>query len=343
MERSPRKRSDSRLDRLPTLALVCAIALVAPPAPSASDIEAEAGVATSPAGTTETEAGVATSPAGTAETAAATSPAGTTGTETAAAKSPAGTTETDAAPELETRPAPEFDESLATLVSPELWKASNRGRVPLRGDGYFHFPGHIRRVVVDVGAYRLLRTRHFLRDDDALGIVAIEPLSEPWKKWPKAPRVIGVPAAISLERGVLEFNVNEKPVTSSLLKTTENSLLSTDTVEVRKVPGVRLEDVLERIPPELEIVFLKTDVQGMDLAVLMSGGEHLRRVKEVHSEVVEDTSYEKKGVGSMSSEAEFTEYMRSMGFSVSKRLPYPEGIDAVEIFYRNDSWTEEPS
>jgi len=48
-------------------------------------------------------------------------------------------------------------------------------------------------VVVDVGAHTLLATRHFLREDDAVGILAIEPLSEPWTAWPPAPKHHGRP------------------------------------------------------------------------------------------------------------------------------------------------------
>jgi len=232
-----------------------------------------------------------------------------------------------------------FDPSIRDLVAPDLWKASNHGRVPFREDGYFSFPDSVQRVVVDVGAYKLRRTSHFLREDPGVAIVAVEPLSEPWKTWPDDPRVVGVPAAISLERGVLHFNVNEKNVTSSLLDTTPESLLSTKTIEVRDVPGIRLADVLERIPTELHIIFLKTDVQGMDLAVLMSAGEHLRRAKEIHSEIVNDPSYEKKGVGSMGSEGEFHAYMASKGFSVSKEIPAPERW-IVDVFYKNDHWPD---
>ena len=231
---------------------------------------------------------------------------------------------------------------LRSAVSDDLWKAANRGRVPFGADGSFAFPSTVERVVVDVGAYKLRRTRHFLREDPGVGIVAVEPLSEPWAEWPKSRRVIGVPAAVSLSRGELEFNVNEKDVTSSLLDTTDGSLLSTETVEVRRVPGVRLEDVLERIPSELPIIFLKTDVQGMDLAVLMSAGEQLRRVREVHSEIINDPSYEPDGLGSMSSEEEFTDYMASMGFSVAKEIPAPERW-IVDVFYQNDSWVEASS
>lgn len=210
-------------------------------------------------------------------------------------------------------PAPRLD----TLIPAELWKAANHGRLPLGSDGYFRFPQKVARVVVDVGAYKLKVTSRYLREPD-VGIVAVEPMREPWATWPNRPRIIGVPAAIDLEPGMLEFNVNAADVTSSLLETAPDATLSSDTIEVRRVPGVTLEDVLARIPPDMEIPLLKTDTQGTDLAVLMSAGDQLRRVHEVLTEIVFDPSYEREGPGTMSTEREFDDFMKSMGF---RRVP----------------------
>ena len=112
------------------------------------------------------------------------------------------------------------------------------------------------------------------------------------------------------------------------------------TVEVRRVPGVRLEDVFERIPRDLAIEFLKTDIQGLDLQALKSAGAHLRRVKEVRTEIINSPLYEPSGPESMSSEQEFHEYMRSMGFTLVREEPTPnrEWLDA---YYLNEHWDED--
>jgi FkbM family methyltransferase len=232
-----------------------------------------------------------------------------------------------------------FDPTLQQLVSNELWKASNRGRIPLGAGGYFSFPDHVRSVIVDVGAHKLERTKRYLRRDPDVSIVAIEPLWEPWESWPDEPRVIGVPVAISLERKMLEFNVNSNEDTSSLLDTIPGNKfeVTMKTVEVRQVPGVRLEDVLERIPPDLPIVFLKTDIQGMDLAALKSASEHLRRVKRVQTEIINLELYEKDRPEAMGTEQEFHDYMKSMGFSLVREVPTPERW-WVDAFYENDHW-----
>ena len=78
----------------------------------------------------------------------------------------------------------------------------------------------------------------------------------------------------------MDFHVNAADVTSSLAagKPGSSAALLTRTVEVRKVPVLRLEDVLAALPDSVDIAYLKTDVQGVDLQVLQSAGERLRRV-----------------------------------------------------------------
>ena len=50
------------------------------------------------------------------------------------------------------------------------------------------------------------------------------------------------------------------------------------------VPTVTLEQLLAAIPTSIDILFLKTDLQGYDLAVIKSAGPSLRRVFKVLSE-----------------------------------------------------------
>lgn len=231
-----------------------------------------------------------------------------------------------------------FDPTIRQLVTEEQWKASNHNRTVFREDGFFSIPEGVKRVWIDVGAYKLRVTRRAMRDNPDLAIIAIEPMHEHWQGWPDNPRVIGVPVAISLERGMLEFNLNETDGTNSLLKTKKGGVFEAVmvTVDTRQVPGVRLEDVIERIPEDVTIGFVKTDIQGMDLQALKSAGERLRRVERVQTEIVNLAMYEKSGPESMSSEKEFFDHMTSMGFSLVGELSTPnrEWLDA---FYVNDS------
>lgn len=227
--------------------------------------------------------------------------------------------------EFELQPTVVHDSTFVELVSRELIQKSNYGREILRGDGFFAIPEGVTRIWVDVGAHHLETTRHALEENPDLGLVAVEPLAECWKAWPNDERIIGVPIALSLERGWQDFHVNRLDASSSLLASDPGPAtipltdIATQTVEVRPVPVLRLEDVLERIPPELDIEFLKTDVQGLDLQVLKSAGDHLRRVGKVKAEVIvkNEGHYFATGEYVPGKEEEFTTYMKSMGFVFS--------------------------
>ena len=63
------------------------------------------------------------------------------------------------------------------------------------------------------------------------------------------------------------------------------------TIAVRRVPAVRLEDVLERIPAHISVEFLKTDIQGLDLQALKSAGDQILRVKRIQTEIMNTPLY----------------------------------------------------
>jgi FkbM family methyltransferase len=215
-----------------------------------------------------------------------------------------------------------FGPALAEMLSPDSLRQANHGRIPLRPDGYFAIPAGVTRVWVDVGAHLLETTLPAMQKNADLVLIAVEPLSEAWKAWPDSERIIGIPAALDLERGTRDFHVNRLNDTSSLLPSDPkvSVLPATDfadqTVEVRKVPVLTLRDVLERIPPQVDIEFLKTDVQGVDLQVLKSAGDQLRRAWRVKTEVIvhNEGVYLPEGEDKPGSEDEFTDYMKSMGF-----------------------------
>jgi len=220
-------------------------------------------------------------------------------------------------------PAPlalRFD--IASLVPAELLRQANRGREVLREDGRFAFPAGVRRVWIDVGAHHLQTTRaEFLAHSD-LGLVAIEPLSECWDKWPESDRLIGLPVALFSKRGHHDFHVNKLEQTSALGKVVEGAGLEQvmPVVEVRSVPVLLLADVLERIPRELPVTYLKTDVQNVDLQVLKSGGDDLRRVFRVRAEVMNSKFYEDVDGERGGTEQEFIDYLAAKGFRFVRDL-----------------------
>jgi FkbM family methyltransferase len=215
------------------------------------------------------------------------------------------------------RSAPAPAQTLSQYVPAALRASANHGREILRPDGFLAFPKGVRRVWVDVGAHHLETTKGELRYPD-VAVIAIEPLKEAWSYWPDSDRVIGIPVAIYLEHGAMDFHVNALDDTSSLLESTGDDRTGalTRTVEVRKVPVIRLEDVLNAVPEGIEIAYVKTDVQGVDLQVLQSAGESLRRVERIRSEITNLPAYKKLEGKGMATETEMKTYLRRMGFDL---------------------------
>ena len=149
-------------------------------------------------------------------------------------------------------------------------------------------------------------------------MIAIEPQSQCWLAWPDRVRLLALPVAIYLERGTMDFHVNADDATSSLAPSAKGTRLDSKikTVETRTVPVLRLEDVLAAIPPEVAIPYLKTDVQGVDLEVLQSAGEQLRRVGRVRAEIMNAPYYGKVAGRAAGTEAEMLAFMTSMGFKL---------------------------
>lgn len=206
------------------------------------------------------------------------------------------------------------------VTSPELLRKANHGRDVLAPDGRFLLPERVRRVWIDVGAHHLETTRDELEGHPDMALIAIEPQEECWKHWPDKARLIALPVAISTERGWMEFHVNASNATSSLLKTVDGNMVNdlTKTVQTRQVPVLRLQDVIERVPPEVEVEYVKTDVQGHDLQVLKSAGEQIRRVHSVKAEIINVPIYEGTGEWRPGTEAEFVAYMQGQGFAFEK-------------------------
>gem|GEM_PF-1721157 len=237
-------------------------------------------------------------------------------------------------------PASRFHPGLTELVSPELLASANRGREVLKPDGTFAFPKGVERVWIDVGAHHLETTRKGFLAERSVGMIGVEPIIGAFEHWPNTARLIGLPIALSYERGEMDFHINVHELGSSLLETVPNKELpladlANKTVEIRKVPVLRLEDVMERIPADLPIEYLKVDVQGLDLQVLKSAGDHIRRVEKIRTEVTNSEFYKGEGENRRGTEAEFDEYLVSHGFRFQREFGIGPGRAWVDKIYLN--------
>lgn len=234
-------------------------------------------------------------------------------------------------------PAPPAGERIPDLVPAKLLKQANRGREIFGPDGFFRLPASVRRIWIDVGAHHLQTTRGELRYQD-VAIVAIEPMEEAWSSWPDSDRVLGLPVAIYLDRGVMDFHVNRIDQASSLLEEAEGSQY-TKTVEIRKVPVIRLEDVINAIPARYSVSYVKTDVQGVDLQVLQSAGMGLRRAERVRAEIIHRPEYKKLNGQGMSTDKEMAAYMEGQGFLLENETSMVPGfLDANFVNIRRSTF-----
>jgi len=83
------------------------------------------------------------------------------------------------------------------------------------------------------------------------------------------------------------------------------------------VPVIPLQDLLDSIPTDLEIEFLKTDTQGFDLSVLKSASrEAIRRIARIQSETYSATNERYAAVNNRLIE-DWIPFMTEMGFELT--------------------------
>jgi len=129
------------------------------------------------------------------------------------------------------------------------------------------------------------------------------------------PHVLVYQAAISNVSGTAVFHeYNTGGLSSSLSspaqKDSWNQVTSGTTVQVHT-----LKELIDAIPSNLHISFLKTDMQGYDCTAIKSAGNELKRVKKIMSETYQDG---KPTYANTVNEynRDWVPYMNKMGFSL---------------------------
>lgn len=147
------------------------------------------------------------------------------------------------------------------------------------------------------------------------------------------PQLTVIPAAVSDASGLQTMRVhNERGVSSSLAKPAStqhwNNVPKRDGIE-KIVPILSFQDVLDSIPLDIEIAFIKTDMQGFDFKAVSSVGKALvsRGVKRLLTEVYLENTNTYEDV-----ENDFClhwiQYMSSVGYAIHQ-LGSMSGADAV--------------
>ena len=149
-------------------------------------------------------------------------------------------------------------------------------------------------LILDVGANVGQFGRKNLRDAGYRGrIISFEPLSAAWNGlsaeaagdtlWSVAPRM-----AIGVENGVININVAQNSVSSSILDMLpehQDSAPESKYVAIEVVPIRRLDEIAPQYLLPDSIVFLKIDTQGFESAVLQGAEGILSRVTGIQLEL----------------------------------------------------------
>ena len=202
--------------------------------------------------------------------------------------------------------------------------------------GFLNLPQNITKIAINVGS----NVDPILPDetDESMAVIAIEPILTTALNIPKHPRLYVVTAALSDKVGFGVMNVfNGNGMSSSLnrpVDSTRDWVWKPDGYNVVDiVPVLTLQMLLAAVPEHIEILLLKTDMQGNDFSALKSAKSNLRRVKKVQSECWCGGFAHYAGVMN-DYHKDFEPYMKGLGFSVTED-PCPPGsfreVDAVWI------------
>ena len=134
------------------------------------------------------------------------------------------------------------------------------------------------------------------------------------------PRLFVLPIAIAAGNGLAKMEVhNGDGVSSSLVKPVDKVLaIMKETGKVaptRLVPLLAMSTFLQSFPPEAKILFMKTDMQGMDYTALSSAGALVRRIDYLMTEVYFGGIQTYKGASNDFCR-DMLPFMRSIGYQV---------------------------
>lgn len=196
----------------------------------------------------------------------------------------------------------------------------------------FKFPPSIRRIIVNVGS----NVAPPMPKEDDIAVIAVEPMLPTAWAIPKHERVYVVTAAIAGTVGFANFfSYNFNGESSSLTEMVEEDKAKSsgwwaaDTLRekgyppVNFVPVLTMRMLLEAIPEELEVILLKTDMQGYDFTAVSTAGDALLRVKQLYSEVnCHGFAYNPSAPGN-DFDVVWANYMAGMHYSLSPTVHCP--------------------
>lgn len=160
------------------------------------------------------------------------------------------------------------------------------------------FPKDVKTVWINIGTHETPVMPP--EDDPSVVVIGYEPILKTATKIPEHPRLFIIVAAVdgSDRTHMQTMKVYNKGASSTLAPTladpnAEWALPSNlgDRPPSAFVPVHPMSLILDSIPENLQIDFLKTDMQGYDFAAIKSAGRKLQRVRRIISECTNKFSY----------------------------------------------------
>ena len=211
---------------------------------------------------------------------------------------------------------------------------------------YFKFPPSIKRVIINVGSNR--QPPDPTAED--LAVIAVEPMLNTAINIPSHQRRYVITAAISNTVGFANFfTYMYNGESSSLSEVKEEDKQKPeawwarddhrekDYPPVMFVPVLTLRLLLEAIHPDLDIVLLKTDMQGYDFTAVSAAGDALLRVKQLYSEVNCHGFAYNPSAPLNDFDAVWAKYMEQKGYILDRSVMCPDiSTESNALWTRND-------
>ena len=160
-------------------------------------------------------------------------------------------------------------------------------------DGAFIFPARTKGVIVNLGSHA--DPINPPPDDPRIAVLAVEPDPATISRIKRKDRRFVLAAAVAGTAGLATMHRYNNGVSSSLSKMAHDFFNPRPAPNVDEWKGpqgspffvsvVTLEHILHAIPKNIDVLYIKTDMQGYDLDGIKSAGPSLRRVYKIMSEV----------------------------------------------------------
>lgn len=170
-------------------------------------------------------------------------------------------------------------------------------------------PANCTHVMINIGP-----NKSPIEGDEGALVILIEPLPSIVRFLSdsvKSAHVLIFQAAISNVSGTAEFHeLNEHGMSSSLADPVNDGFSDGGTITTQVHT---LKELLDAIPEEKPITYLKTDMQGFDLTAIKSAGEGIARVGKIQAEIYADGHSSYQGVEN-EHDRDWLPYMKQVGF-----------------------------